>query len=136
MLSLLIKYLSLDLMRLEKMLLKRISKKGKTLLSWLYLVLGIIFEVSGTTFMKFSAGFTKPLPSILIFVFYAMSLISVTIALKKLDIGVAYAVWSGVGTMIISIVGILYFRESISLTKIISMVLIIAGVISLNLTSS
>ncbi|TVP67540.1 MAG: QacE family quaternary ammonium compound efflux SMR transporter [Nodularia sp. (in: Bacteria)] len=118
------------------MLFKRISKKGKTLSSWLYLVLGIMFEVSGTTFMKFSVGFTKPLPSILIFVFYAMSLISVTIALKKLDIGIAYAVWSGVGTMIISMVGILFFRESISLIKIISMVLIIAGVISLNLTSN
>ena len=61
-------------------------------MSWFYLVLAIILEVSGTASMKMSQGFTKTLPSILMFIFYILSLISLTLALKKVDVSVAYAV--------------------------------------------
>ena len=67
-------------------------------MSWFYLMLAIILEVSGTTSMKLSQGFTKTLPSIAMFIFYILSLISLTLALKKVDVSVAYAVWSGIGT--------------------------------------
>ena len=101
---------------------------------WLYLILAIIFEVSGTTCMKLSQGFTKLLPSILLFILYGFSFTSFSLALKKLDVSVAYAVWSGLGTTLIALVGIMWFRESVSVLKIISIALIIIGVIGLNIS--
>lgn len=102
-------------------------------MSWLYLVIAILFEVGGTTSMKLSQGFTKMLPSILIFVLYGLSFSSLTLALKEIDVSVAYAVWSGLGTALIAVVGIFWFHEPASALKIISLLLIIAGVIGVNL---
>jgi small multidrug resistance pump len=102
-------------------------------MSWLYLILAIVLEVSGTTCMKLSYGFTKLLPSILMFILYGFSLGALTLALKKIDVGMAYAVWSGLGTALIATVGILWFKEAISAVKIISLGLIIIGVIGLHL---
>jgi small multidrug resistance pump len=102
-------------------------------MSWLYLVLAIVLEVSGTTSMKLSQGFTKILPSALMFLFYGLSLSALTLALKKIDVSVAYAVWSGLGTALIASVGVLWFREPLNALKIISLLLIIMGVIGLNL---
>ncbi len=103
-------------------------------MSWFYLFLAIILEVSGTTSMKLSQGFTKTLPSIAMFIFYILSLISLTLALKKVDVSVAYAVWSGLGTTLIALIGIFYFKEPSTVIKIFSIGLIITGVISLNLS--
>ncbi|WP_044557269.1 DMT family transporter [Halobacteriovorax marinus] len=103
-------------------------------MSWLYLALAIILEVAGTTSMKFSNGFTKLFPSILMFVFYILSLSTLTLALKKIDMGMAYAVWAGLGTALISIVGVLFFKESINIMKVASILLIILGVVGLNLS--
>ena len=102
-------------------------------MSWLYLVLAIVLEVSGTTSMKLSQGFTKILPSALMFLFYGLSLSALTLALKKIDVSVAYAVWSGLGTALIASVGVLWFREPLNALEIISLLLIIMGVIGLNL---
>ncbi|MEK6406770.1 MAG: multidrug efflux SMR transporter [Acidobacteriota bacterium] len=101
---------------------------------WLYLVLAILLEVSGTTCMKLSEGFTKIVPSILLFVFYTLSFGMLTLALKKLDVSVAYAVWSGVGTALIATIGVLWFKEPATALKLISLALIIAGVVGLNLS--
>jgi small multidrug resistance pump len=101
---------------------------------WLYLILAIIFEVIGTTSMKLSEGFTKTVPSILMFIFYILSLGALTLALKKFDVSTAYAIWSGLGTALITIVGLYFFKESISITKILSITLIIIGVIGLHLS--
>jgi small multidrug resistance pump len=76
------------------------------------------------------------IPSILLFVFYAASFVAVTFALEKIDISVAYAVWSGVGTALITIVGILFFRETVTVLKIVSIILIIIGVVGLNLAGA
>lgn len=83
--------------------------------------------------MKLSAGFTKLVPSVLLFVFYAASLGALTLALKKIDIGVAYAIWSGIGTALIATIGILFFREAATLLKLASIALIIVGVAGLHL---
>ena len=99
---------------------------------WLYLVGAILLEVAGTTSMKLSDGLTKPLPSILIFVFYAISFVALTLALKKIPISVAYAIWSGVGTALIAVIGILYFKEALSLAKLACIGLVVIGVIGLN----
>jgi small multidrug resistance pump len=103
-------------------------------MSWLYLVLAIVLEVSGTISMKLSQGFTKILPSVLMFLFYGLSLSALTLALKKIDVSVAYAVWSGLGTALIASVGVLWLREPLNALKIISLLLIIMGVIGLNLS--
>ncbi len=104
-------------------------------MSYLYLAAAILFEICGTTCMKLSEGFTKTLPSILIFVFYGISFVSFTIALKKIDVSVAYAIWAGLGVAMISIIGSVGFHEPMSLVKIISLLLVIVGVVGLHLSS-
>ena len=89
------------------------------------LLLGIVFEVFGTTCMKLSEGFTRTVPSILIFVFYAISFTFVTFALKKIDVSIAYAIWAGFGTALITIIGILWFKEPINLLKMFSLLLLL-----------
>lgn len=105
-------------------------------MSWFYLILGIIAEIIGTTSMKLSQGFTKIAPSIAIFVFYGISLSLVTLSLKKIDVSVAYSIWSGVGTATIALIGFIFFKEHISFLKICSILLIILGVIGLNIAEN
>ena len=100
--------------------------------SWLYLTGAILLEVAGTSCMKLSQGFTKLIPSILIFVFYGLSFVGLTIALKKIDVSIAYAVWAGIGTALIAGIGMFYFKEPLTLVKVLSILLIIAGVVGLN----
>ncbi|NMG06786.1 multidrug efflux SMR transporter [Brasilonema sp. UFV-L1] len=101
---------------------------------WIYMILAILLEVAGTTCMKFSEGFTKTWPSIFIFVFYALCFSILTLALKTIEISTAYAIWSGLGTVLIVSIGILWFNESVNLVKILSILLIIIGVIGLHLS--
>jgi small multidrug resistance pump len=101
---------------------------------WVYLVLAILSEVAGTVCMKLSAGFTKTIPSVLMWVFYAVCFAFLALTLKKIDVGVAYAIWSGVGTALIATVGIIYFREPLTMMRAIGLITIIAGVVILNLT--
>jgi small multidrug resistance pump len=103
-------------------------------MTWLYLTLAILLEVSGTTCMKLSQGFTKLFPSVLLFVFYTLSMGMLTLALKKIDVSVAYAVWSGMGTALIATIGVLWFKEPLTALKLISIGLIIIGVVGLNLS--
>lgn len=103
------------------------------MLATLYLIIAIILEVAGTTSMKLSHGFTKPLPSILIFVFYLFSFIALTLSLKKLEISVAYAIWAGLGTLLIAIIGVVFFHETMTAIKMGSLSLIIIGVMGLKL---
>jgi small multidrug resistance pump len=99
-----------------------------------WLTCAILLEVAGTTSMKLSKGFTNIVPSVLLFVLYAASFVALTFALKKIDIGVAYAIWSGIGTALITTIGIIYFREPATLVRLVSIGLIIAGVAGLNLS--
>ncbi|UKO96585.1 DMT family transporter [Nostoc sp. UHCC 0870] len=102
------------------------------LINWFYLVSAILFEVLGTTCMKLSEGFKNLIPSILIFVFYGCGFTFSTLSLERIDVGVAYAIWSGLGTMLIASIGIIWFQESMSLVKFLSIALIITGVIGIN----
>jgi small multidrug resistance pump len=99
------------------------------------LLLAIAFEVCGTTCMKLSQGFSKLIPSILIFVFYAASFSVFTLALKRIDVSIAYAIWAGLGTAIITAIGIFWFKEPINALKMISLLIVVAGVIGLHLSS-
>lgn len=105
-------------------------------MGWVYLVLAIVLEVAGTTSMKLSEGFTRFYPSVAIFVLYGLAFASLTLALKSFDVSVAYAVWAGLGVALISLVGILYFGEPLTILKLGSLALIVAGVVGLNLGGS
>ncbi|MGE0615525.1 MAG: multidrug efflux SMR transporter [Bacteriovoracia bacterium] len=104
--------------------------------AWGLLMLVIILEVAGTTCMKLSHGYTHWKPSVLMFVFYAACFSIFPFAVKKLDIGVAYAIWAGLGTAIIALIGIFHFREPVSAIKVVSLVMVILGVIGLKLGAS
>ncbi|MGE8202984.1 DMT family transporter [Heyndrickxia sp. NPDC080065] len=103
---------------------------------WLFLTLAILFEVAGTTTMKLSNGLSKIIPSVLMIVFYISSLSFLTLALKNIEISIAYAIWSGVGIALITIIGYIYFAENLSIVKIIAISLIIIGIITLNLAGN
>ena len=100
--------------------------------AWMVLSLAILFEVGGTTSMRLSDGFTRVTPSVLIFVFYAISFVLNTMVIRTLGLSVVYAVWSGVGTVLTSLIGYLYFKEPASAIKIGSTVLIVIGVLGLH----
>ena len=101
---------------------------------WFYLAMAIVMEVAGTTCMKLSEGFTRLTPSVLVFVLYMVSFSLMILALKKMELGVVYAIWSGVGTALIALIGILWFQESVSLLKIASILFIVLGVVGLRLS--
>lgn len=84
--------------------------------------------------MKLSEGFSKFLPSVLIFVFYAISFFFFTLALKGIDVSIAYAIWAGLGTALITVVGIFWFKEPAPTLKMVSLVIVIVGVIGLHLS--
>ena len=101
------------------------------MLYWLCLAGAITLEIAGTVSMKLSHGFTRPLPSVMLFVFYAASFFLMTIAVKRIDMSVSYAIWSGVGTAAIALIGVFAFRESLTWVQVASIVAIVAGVIGL-----
>jgi small multidrug resistance pump len=100
---------------------------------WIYLLIAILTEVVGTTMMKVSQGLTRLIPSILMFVLYGVSFVFMALALKKIEVSTAYAIWSGLGTAMIAAIGIVWFQESFNIPKLMGTVLVIAGVVLLNL---
>jgi small multidrug resistance pump len=120
------------------MILTQVSRKfyGVQFMAWALLFAAIVLEVCGTTCMKLSAGFTKLAPSLLLFVFYVAAFTCLTYAIKTIDVSVAYAIWAGLGTALIAVIGTWYFSESMTPLKIGCIVLIIVGVVGLNLQES
>ena len=98
---------------------------------YLWLIFAILLEVTAITFMKLSDGFTKLLPSILMFVFYGGCFACLCVCIKRLDISLAYAIWSALGTASIASIGFVWFKEPVSALRIIGLVLVIAGVVAL-----
>ena len=105
-------------------------------MGWVLLIVAILLEVAGTTNMKLSEGFSRPVPSVLVLFFYALSIIALTFAVNRLDVSVAYALWSGMGTALVAIIGLWFFQESITIIKVVALGLIIVGVVMLHSTSS
>lgn len=101
---------------------------------WLFLSGAILLEVCGTVSMKLSNGFEHLVYSVLVYVFYGFSFYMLAMALKSIDIGIAYATWAAVGTALIAAVGVVFFNEGLDTLKVVSLVAIVAGVIGLNLS--
>jgi small multidrug resistance pump len=104
--------------------------------AFLMLVLAILSEIVGTTALKASQGFTRLWPSLLVLVAYGASFYLLSQSLKQIPIGVAYAIWSGLGTAGIVLLGWLILRETLNPVAFLGIGLIIAGVVVLNLFSS
>src|SRR5271169_4337233 len=102
---------------------------------WIWLFLAILLEVSATILMKLSNGLTRTVPTVGMFVLYGLSFIPMTIALKEMEIGAVYAIWSAVGTAVVAVLGVLFFHEQASTLKAVAIVLIIVGVVCLNLST-
>ena len=103
--------------------------------AWWLLAAAIVFEISGTVSMRLSDGFTRMTPSVLIFVFYAVSFALNTFVIRTLGLSVVYAVWSGVGTVATAAIGFWYFKEPATALKLASIGLIVIGVFGVHAAS-
>jgi quaternary ammonium compound-resistance protein SugE len=104
-------------------------------MAWVYLFVAGIFETAWAIGLKYSAGFTRLGPSIFTILTMAISLYLLALALRTLPVGTAYAVWTGIGAVGAAILGMLLFNESREITRIFCILLIVAGIIGLKLTS-
>ncbi len=105
-------------------------------MEWMFLAAAIVFEVGGTTLLKMSEGFTRWAFAASALAVYGVSFLFLSFALRTIDVGVAYAIWSGLGTVLVVIVGYLVFGEPMTALKLGFVAMIVAGVIGLHLTSS
>lgn len=105
-------------------------------MSYAYLAVAIIAEVAATAALKSSNGFSNLIPSIIVVVGYGTAFYFLSLVLKTIPVGVAYAIWSGAGIFLISIVSLILFDQKLDLPAIIGMVLIIAGIVIMNVFSS
>lgn len=101
-------------------------------MAYAYLAAAIIFEVLGTITMKYSEGFTKVIPIILTLVCHGICFVALAVALKSLPISMVYAIWAGVGTAMMALIGLMMFNEPLPFQKVLATSLIIVGVILLN----
>ena len=100
------------------------------------LAIAIVSEVIGTLSLKASEGFTRLGPSMIVIVAYGLAFYFLSLKLKSIPVGIAYAVWSGIGVTLVALIGWLLFGQKLDLAAVLGMGLIIAGVIVLNLFSS
>jgi small multidrug resistance pump len=104
-------------------------------MSYLYLAIAIVAEVIGTSSLKASAGFTRLVPSIIVFVGYAVASFFLSLTLRTIPVGIAYAIWGGVGIALIVAAGAVYFQEIPDLPAIVGVALIVVGVVIVNTMS-
>jgi quaternary ammonium compound-resistance protein SugE len=103
-------------------------------MAWLLVVIAGLFETGFAINLKLSHGFTRVGPTVLFVVFALLSFGLLTIALKRLEVGPAYAVWTGIGAAGTAVAGMIWLSESVSVLKIVSIVLVVAGVVGLQLS--
>jgi small multidrug resistance pump len=102
---------------------------------YLYLSLAIGFEVAATTALQASAGFTRPLQTTIALVGYAVAFYCLSLTLRTMPVGIAYAIWSAVGIVLIAAIGWVFYRQTLDAPAVIGIALIIAGVLIVNLFS-
>lgn len=99
------------------------------------LFLAIVLEVVGTTALQMSQQFTRPLPTLVLVVCYAAAFYCLSITLRSIPVGIAYAIWSALGIVLISLVGLVVFKQKLDLPAIVGLALIIGGVLIVNIFS-
>jgi small multidrug resistance pump len=103
---------------------------------WIYLSAAIISEVIGTSFLKSAEGFTRLVPSLIVIIAYVASFYLLSLALKTLPLGIAYAVWAGTGVALIALAGFAFFGDKLDAAAIVGILLIVSGVVVINVFSS
>ncbi|RLZ09007.1 QacE family quaternary ammonium compound efflux SMR transporter [Acinetobacter sp. 2JN-4] len=103
--------------------------------NWMFLFIAIIAEVIATSALKSSEGFTKPIASIIVVLGYIIAFYCLSLTLKTIPVGIAYAIWSGLGIVLISAVAWIVFDQKLDMWGIVGITLIMAGVLILNLLS-
>ncbi|MEZ0006672.1 small multidrug resistance pump [Flavobacterium sp. 28YEA47A] len=103
--------------------------------NYLFLMVAILFETIATSSLKASEQFTKLVPSLITVIGYIAAFYFLSLTLKTIPVGIAYAIWSGIGIVLISLAGIFLFKQVPGLPAIIGMLLIIAGVVVINVFS-
>ena len=102
---------------------------------WVYLITAILAEVVATSSLKLAEGFTKLVPSIIVVTGYSVSFYFLSLALKYIPLGVAYAIWCGIGIVLVAFVGLVFYKQAMDIPAIIGITLIFAGVLAINLFS-
>jgi len=102
---------------------------------FIYLTMAIVAEVIATTMLKASEGFTRLWPSLVVVVGYAVAFWGLSMVVKTMPLGIVYAIWSGMGIVLVSIAAVFVYQQKLDLPAVIGMVLIIAGVLVINLLS-
>jgi small multidrug resistance pump len=100
-----------------------------------YLFLAVFFEVLGTSTLKATEGFTRPLPSAITLISYAAAFYVLSLTLKTIPVGIAYAIWAGFGVVLITFIGWIVYKQQLDAAAIIGISLILAGVLVVNLFS-
>jgi small multidrug resistance pump len=111
------------------------AKAGDTMPGLVYLTIAIVGEVIATSFLRASAGFTQLVPTIFVVVGYGVTFYFFSLALQTIPVGIGYAIWSGVGIVLISIIAYFVYGQSLDLPALIGIGLILAGVLVINLFS-
>jgi len=104
--------------------------------NWLFLSIAIIAEVVATSSLKSSDGFTKILPSVMVVIGYGVAFYFLSLTLKTIPVGIAYAIWSGSGIVLISLIGWLALGQTLDTASVFGMGLIVAGVVVINVFSN
>jgi small multidrug resistance pump len=104
-------------------------------MEWILLVSAILTEVAGTSLLKYSDGLRNLGPALASFILYLVSLGLLALSLNKIDVSIAYAIWSGLGTALIVGISMMFLGESMTPPKLLFIVLIVVGAVGLNLTS-
>ncbi|MDN3675679.1 SMR family transporter [Flavobacterium branchiarum] len=104
-------------------------------MKYLFLALSIILEVIGSSFMKASNGFTKIIPTSITIIAYIACFFFLSQALKHIPLGIAYAIWGGLGIVLTAIISVVVFKQSLDLPAIIGIILIVSGVFVMNFFS-
>lgn len=105
-------------------------------MGYLYLSIAIIAEVIGTSALKAAEGFTRPWPSLLVVIGYGVAFYFLSLVLKTIPVGIAYAIWAGVGVALITLVGVVFFSQQLDLAAVIGMALIVLGVVVIQVFSN
>jgi small multidrug resistance pump len=104
-------------------------------ITYLYLAMAIVFEVIATSSLKSSEGFTRLFPSIVSVIGYLVTFYFLALTLRTMPIGIAYAIWSGVGILLLAAIDWIWFKQTLDLPAIIGLGLIILGVVTVNVFS-
>jgi len=104
-------------------------------MGYVYLAIAIVAEVVGTTAMQVSEGFTKPIPSIVVVVGYGVAFYFLSLVLRTIPMGIAYAIWAGLGIVLIALTGVVLYKQTLDVPAMIGMGLIVAGVAIINIFS-